>query len=369
MHLNIRSICNKFCSLKHLIESLHVNFHVIGLSETWLNDIYNTDNFQLDNYDFIVSNRTKKRGSGVGLFVTKDLDYKICSDLTFNVEDTIETSFIEIPTNTGKNVIVGEICRPRNNKNDLFENSLEKILDIIDKENKICYLMGDFNVDLFKSESYDYSNRFLEQMFTSSFFPLITKATRVTHDTTTLIDNIFTNNIGKISDSINAIIISDHLPIVHRHNTNVYHNIIKQNSNSFNYKRIINKTNRETYKNSMKNISWDNVMNETENPDKAFNEFSRLFTDLYNANFPIKQKNKTKINKNKNLSMIKSVKSKNKLYKKFLNNPSSKNELPYKRYKNKLNHVIRISKKHYYEEQLIKYKQNTKMLWQTLMNC
>ena len=64
--------------------------------------------------------------------------------------------------------------------------------------------------------------------------------------------------------------------------------------------------------------------------------------------------------------ILKSVKSKNKLYKKLLNNPTSKNELAYKKYRNKLNHVIRISKKQYYEEQLIKYKQNTKMLWQTL---
>ena len=64
--------------------------------------------------------------------------------------------------------------------------------------------------------------------------------------------------------------------------------------------------------------------------------------------------------------ILKSVKSENKLYKKLLNNPASKNELAYKKYRNKLNHVIRISKKQYYEEQLIKYKQNTKMFCQTL---
>ena len=35
--------------------------------------------------------------------------------------------------------------------------------------------MGDFNIDLLKYESSNFSNRFSEQMFTSSFFPLITK--------------------------------------------------------------------------------------------------------------------------------------------------------------------------------------------------
>jgi hypothetical protein len=79
-------------------------------------------------------------------------------------------------------------------------------------------LKGDFNIDLFKTESCDYANYFTEQLFTSSFFPLITKATRITHHIATLIDNIFTNNLEQLDDSINGIIfsdISDHLPIVH----------------------------------------------------------------------------------------------------------------------------------------------------------
>jgi hypothetical protein len=32
----------------------------------------------------------------------------------------------------------------------------------------------------------------------------------------------------------------------------------------------------------------------------------------------------------------------------------------------KLNHIIKIAKKKYYEEQLINYKHNTKLLWKTL---
>jgi hypothetical protein len=80
--------------------------------------------------------------------------------------------------------------------------------------------MGDFNIDLLKSESCDFANKFTEQLFTSSFYPLITKPTRITSHTATLIDNIFTNNIDKIDSSINGILfsdISDHLPIIHKH--------------------------------------------------------------------------------------------------------------------------------------------------------
>ena len=47
--------------------------------------------------------------------------------------------------------------------------------------------------------------------------------------------------------------------------------------------------------------------------------------------------------------LLKSIKRKNKLYQKFLRNPSSVNENLYKIYKNKLNHSLRIAKRLYYE--------------------
>ena len=67
-------------------------------------------------------------------------------------------------------------------------------------------------------------------------------------------------------------------------------------------------------------------------------------------------------------SVLKSVRTRNKLYKAYLIDSSKKNQNSYKKYKNKLNHVIKASKKMYYEDQLIKYKHNTKMIWKTLNN-
>ena len=97
-----------------------------------------------------------------------------------------------------------DLCPP-NSKFEMFENTINTILYKIERENKICYIAGDFNVDLLKSESCDFSNRFIEQFFTSSFFPLITKPTRITAHTATLIDNIYTNDTEKINHSINGI--------------------------------------------------------------------------------------------------------------------------------------------------------------------
>ena len=43
--------------------------------------------------------------------------------------------------------------------------------------------------------------------------------------------------------------------------------------------------------------------------------------------------------------ILKSISKKNQLYKKFLKKPSSRIETNYKKYKNKLNHLIKIAKK------------------------
>ena len=54
------------------------------------------------------------------------------------------------------------------------------------------------------------------------------------------------------------------------------------------------------------------------------------------------------------------------IYHRYVNNPSVPNENTYKRFKNKLNHLLRIAKREYYENQ-IKYAQsNIKHTWKIL---
>ena len=171
----------------------------------------------------------------------------------------IETKFIEIVNNNGKNIIVGVIYRPPNSYFATFESTMNTILEKIDRENKLCYLMGDFNIDLFKSDSCDYASQFFEQLSTSSFFPLITKATRITDHTETLIDNIFTNNLEKLNNSRNGIIvfsdISDHLPIVHMFNTNIFGKNRNICENTETCQRVYSNAKIEAFKDIVKNLS------------------------------------------------------------------------------------------------------------------
>jgi exonuclease III len=75
LHLNIRSISNKFDCFKQFLDALDIHFQIIGLTETWLNDI-NHDSFNLNGYKYIGTNRSKKRGGGVGMYISKQLSFK-----------------------------------------------------------------------------------------------------------------------------------------------------------------------------------------------------------------------------------------------------------------------------------------------------
>ena len=74
-------------------------------------------------------------------------------DLDTFTSDT-ESLFIEfdkMDAGTTKNVIVGVIYRPPNTNLDNFLDYIKDVLDRINKENKICYLTGDYNLNLFNT--------------------------------------------------------------------------------------------------------------------------------------------------------------------------------------------------------------------------
>ena len=81
-------------------------------------------------------------------------------------------------------------------------------------KNKKVYLCGDFNVDLLKYSCHDTTSNFIDQLYSYGLHPLIIKPTRITKESATIIDNIFTNELLRVTSS--GLIINDlrdNLPI------------------------------------------------------------------------------------------------------------------------------------------------------------
>ena len=84
--------------------------------------------------------------------------------------------------------------------------------------------------------------------------------------------------------------------------------------------------------------------------------FANTSSELYDENFPIKLMQRKRLKTIHNpwftKGLLKSIRKRAKLYKKFLKNPNIGNEKVYKIFKNKLNHLIRIAKRNYYDQKL-----------------
>ena len=367
LHLNIRSVRNKFDALKDYLNSLDNKFTIIALTQTWLNN-NDYDNFEIPGYKSTKLQRQNKIGGGICIFSRDDLKFKLRNDFVFEDDlDDTENLFIEIINEKSKNIIIGTIYRPPNNRFNKFENNLKTILTKLDKCNKPCYIMGDFNIDLLKYNYCNFSTEFFNQFSSSGYTPLITKPTRITKSTATLIDNIFTNNLSKM-EHLNGILlndISDHFPIF----TITEHEL--QNSRKTPKiddctTRIITKKSLEAFCYEIEKCDWQSTLSKND-PTESYTAFFKDFFELYDKFFPMK-KYKSKRSNNLWISkgLKKSSKTKEVLYRKFIKNPSQKNERDYKIYRNKLNHLIRIAKKNYYSKRLDQAGNDIKSTWNTI---
>ena len=64
--------------------------------------------------------------------------------------------------------------------------------------------------------------------------------------------------------------------------------------------------------------------------------------------------------------ILKSIKTKSRLYKLFLRKPSHERESNYKSFRNKLTCLVRIARKNFYDNKLDKARSNLKQTWKIL---
>ena len=76
------------------------------------------------------------------------------------------------------------------------------------------YFCGDYNIELLKIPRIQMYEDYFDNILSAGYIPTITLSTRLSNNST-LIDNIFTNNVGnKLTANTFNVYISDHQPIV-----------------------------------------------------------------------------------------------------------------------------------------------------------
>ena len=75
------------------------------------------------------------------------------------------------------------------------------------------YIFGDMHINFLKFNEHAETEEFLDMLYANNILPIITKPTRLTDHTATLIDHIYTNCLQNFTAEILTVDITDHLPI------------------------------------------------------------------------------------------------------------------------------------------------------------
>ncbi|KAJ8030372.1 hypothetical protein HOLleu_26778 [Holothuria leucospilota] len=282
-HMNSRSLNKNFNSIVDYLSIIKHNFAVIAFSETWLNNNV-SPLININNYSLIDHHRTHRKGGGICLFVRRDFTYSERVDLSF-FNDNVESLFVEMTAPyCNVNVIVGVIYRPPNGDISQFNDYLYDTLYKISRENKYCYILGDFYIDTFSEDS----SNFLHTLYTCGFSPVITKPTRVSNSSATLIDNIL-SNVSFIDDTSHELRagglvtdISDHFPIFLNTSFKCKKSVKRRDV----YIQKFSEDNIRMFVLRISAINWEHVLSKNDT-NTAFDTFYDMFRDIHDACFPM----------------------------------------------------------------------------------
>ncbi len=364
LHLNCRGLATNWDEFHNLLCETQHEFDFIGISECFKTN--DDPRLQLQGYHNLLSRcRDHSPRGGVALFVKDHINFKIREDLSVFLPHIFESLFIEIFQQSSRNIIVGVIYRPNTEPLcdiNVFETTLYELINIINKEEKRCTILGDMNIDLLKFDSHSKTNNYLENIFASGFLPMIHKPTRVTHSSATLIDHIYTNDISNSAQSgIIITDVADHFAtflICKCKRTKLQPKTIKI--------RQFSEENITKFKNKLDSTDFNPVF-QLACPDEAYSEFIKLYLHSFNEAFPLREitthSRNIKHEPWYTPELSSSFKAKSELYSKKLSKPSELNINAYRDQNRKYNKLKREMKFNYYRNILQENKHDIKKTW------
>ena len=355
LSLNIQSLPTKFSECSEFIYDLAAVGNkpdVICLQEIW--QVPDPTIFNLNDYNTLELNaRNSAKGGGVGIYVRNGLSFNILKPFTLSIERIFESIFIEIVTPSNQKIVIGSIYRPGTKYPGLtfteqfseFSDTLSATLSDLGSKHENIFLYGDFNLDILKFEENKFISSYIDTLFSFGFLQIVTKPTRVSENSATLIDHILTNSTCSSHNSfIICSRISDHFPILH------YTNLSKPKlQNNVNLTRNLSETNVNRFKAALNSYGWQHVMEEVTCPQAAYNNFINTFNSLFDTFFPLNthspNRNIHKIEPWMTSGLLTSRRRKNQLCSISLKKPTATNICIYKQYRNLYNKIVRNAKK------------------------
>ena len=369
IHININSILPKIDELREIAKNTKAA--IIGITESKLDSTIDDMEVCITGYSVLRCDRNRK-GGGVACFVRNDLCFNRESHFNCNIEHV----FLKIFIPKLKPILIGIFYRPPTQRS--FLETLIKDFETLNLDNKEIYILGDFNINLIQNNIYilkEHESSISESLMTPlvnqykelcqkfSLKQMLREPTRITCNSSTLLDHILSNSDEKISNSgIIDLGISDH------HLTYCTRKILRFKSNS--HQNVLLRC--------LKNYDADKfvkVLEEAKFPnydlfsdvDVAYADLLKRLSTSIDSIAPLKE---TRI---KNMSedwfdreLHEKIKKRNILLKKFRKSKLQIDEDLYKSSKYNIDKLIKEKKKTFYKSKLEQNIGRPKELWKTL---
>ena len=359
LQMNIRGLISKQRDLSKLLFDIigDRKIDIVILCETWLTK-ESEHRVLVPGYTYYGHHRKHKNSGGVGFLVNEELTVKTANDYDMMCQH-MESTFIELVLN-GNNIIIGSLYRPPNTNAKDFVNDFVELNKRISHKHKNILLGLDHNLNLLNYENHAETQKFMEVLVDNGQFPCITRPTRLTHHSATLLDNILaTKELYSVQQS--SIIVSDlsdHLPCLSvfknkKAGVETHEKIPKRCL----IEKKINKIIEMIANTDLLSI----VNNEETSVDQCAINLHSNIMDCIDKVAPFRE-----IKTTAKKTYCEPWMSKGKLYRVYLISKKLEDKEKYKQYRNTLKGVKRKARRDFYYKQCVEFKRNTKKLWQMI---
>ena len=193
IHLNINSVLSKIDDLRVVAKKSKAA--VIGVTESKLDATVLDGEVNIDGYEVIRSDRNRHRG-GVACYVRNDISFNVRSDFSGEIENIVFDMLLP----KTKPILVGILYRPPDQSK--FLNKLSTAISRSNTfDNQEVYILGDLNINLINKQKHipNGIKRYKEFCSLYGLEQLISTPTRVTENSSSILDHILTNSTDRVS--------------------------------------------------------------------------------------------------------------------------------------------------------------------------
>ena len=387
LSLNIRSLSKNISVIAENLAHFH-KYDVLMFNETNCNPEKlpnGADDLILEGFHppkFSIPRRKSCKGGGLATYINKSVcgedEIEIFEPRNVDLQSfDCEIMFVRLNQHKGVNkaIILGNVYRSPSREPEKFIQFMEDMFLALHRHrHKHIIFAGDFNIDLLNYEKDIFSQKLTDIMANHGFLQTVSRPTRITDHSATLIDHVY-SNISEYITSTNIVTLdlSDHLAVV----TNL---VLSSNSASSSERltkrtktpyRRFNAENNEKFRRLISEETWPEVESETDAQTK-FDKFIHTYNTHYDTAFPLETNSARRKNERRNPKpwilpwLEDACARKNRLYHEFVNDPTEKNKIKYKKIKFFVDKHVTKAKNKYYSDYFQQHKASSRKQWEMI---